>query len=455
MPSWATHVAAAVLLASTQLIVTVRPGRAVLLSFVEAQVNGVNGVSALSRPAAVAVSPDGQHLYAASNADAAVVVFSRSRTSGRLRFVEADMNGAQGISGLNGAIALALSPDGQHVYAAGNTESAVAVFRRNATSGQLTFVEAQANGTHGVTGMRGPTSLVVSPDGRQVYVSSGTDSAAVVFSRDQASGALSFVEADINGVNGVRGLGNAVGMTLSPDGAHVYVIGRRDNAVAAFLRNAATGRLTFIEALFEGTDVTGLARPAAVVVNADGKFAYVASFDQDITVFSRNATTGKLSFVQAANVLPGGPTAMAISPDGAELYVASFLSGAVSELDVFARAAATGTVMFSENHLNGDGVVGLHGADAVAVSPDSQHVYVSGSADSAIAVFTTGSVATCAGDCDGDGSVTVNELIKGVNIALGTLATDQCPSMDVDGDGNITIDELLKAVNAALVGCPM
>ncbi|MBI4517502.1 MAG: hypothetical protein HY699_16995 [Deltaproteobacteria bacterium] len=60
----------------------------------------------------------------------------------------------------------------------------------------------------------------------------------------------------------------------------------------------------------------------------------------------------------------------------------------------------------------------------------------------------------CIGDCSGDRHVTVDELVTGVNIALGNLAIDQCSSFDTSGDQKVTVDELLKAVNAALNGCP-
>jgi hypothetical protein len=61
--------------------------------------------------------------------------------------------------------------------------------------------------------------------------------------------------------------------------------------------------------------------------------------------------------------------------------------------------------------------------------------------------------AICAGDCDGDGSVAVDELIRAVNIALGQLDLSVCPAIDADGDGNASIAELLTAVNASLGGC--
>ena len=54
---------------------------------------------------------------------------------------------------------------------------------------------------------------------------------------------------------------------------------------------------------------------------------------------------------------------------------------------------------------------------------------------------------------NGDGSVTVDELIKGVNIARGTATVDTCQAMDANGDGAVTIDELIAAVNRALNGC--
>lgn len=60
----------------------------------------------------------------------------------------------------------------------------------------------------------------------------------------------------------------------------------------------------------------------------------------------------------------------------------------------------------------------------------------------------------CQGDCSDDGEVRVDELIIGVNIALGTATVDQCALMDANSDGTVTIDEIISAVNVALTGCP-
>lgn len=63
--------------------------------------------------------------------------------------------------------------------------------------------------------------------------------------------------------------------------------------------------------------------------------------------------------------------------------------------------------------------------------------------------------AACPGDCDGDGRVSIAELIRGVNIALGLAPLSNCPAFDRDGNGMVSIGELIAAVNASLGGCPI
>jgi pseudomonalisin len=59
----------------------------------------------------------------------------------------------------------------------------------------------------------------------------------------------------------------------------------------------------------------------------------------------------------------------------------------------------------------------------------------------------------CPGDCNGDGVVTIGEILSGVNIALGTTPDSQCVGLDANDDGAVTVDELLQAVGHALNGC--
>ena len=62
-------------------------------------------------------------------------------------------------------------------------------------------------------------------------------------------------------------------------------------------------------------------------------------------------------------------------------------------------------------------------------------------------------VAVWPGDCTNDGAVGVDELILGVNIALGNADLSGCFAFDGNGGGTVDINELVSAVNAALKSC--
>jgi YVTN family beta-propeller protein len=62
--------------------------------------------------------------------------------------------------------------------------------------------------------------------------------------------------------------------------------------------------------------------------------------------------------------------------------------------------------------------------------------------------------ALCPGDCNGDGMVAINELVRAVNIGLGSLAPQLCRPADRDGSQTLEIDELIGAVQTSLDGCP-
>jgi hypothetical protein len=74
-------------------------------------------------------------------------------------------------------------------------------------------------------------------------------------------------------------------------------------------------------------------------------------------------------------------------------------------------------------------------------------------------VAVAASAPPCIGDCDGDGTVDVSELITGVNIALGSASIGVCPALDCGCAGGMIclpeINCLIQAVGNALNGCPV
>lgn len=182
---------------------------------------------------------------------------------------------------------VSISPDGRHLYVAGGIGNAVVVFSRNAATGQLTFVESQLDGVAGVDGLASAWSVAVSPDGANVYATGMADHAVAVFARDAASGRLAFVEALFDGAAGIDGLGGAWLVAVAPDGATLYVAGATDDAIAVFRRNA-NGTLTFVEAETDGVgEVDGLDGAGGVTPSPDGAHVYATGLsDRAVAAFA-------------------------------------------------------------------------------------------------------------------------------------------------------------------------
>jgi hypothetical protein len=69
------------------------------------------------------------------------------------------------------------------------------------------------------------------------------------------------------------------------------------------------------------------------------------------------------------------------------------------------------------------------------------------------ATATETSVPACVGDCDDNQTVTVSELVTGVNIALERSPVTACLALDRDGDARVTVAELVTAVQNLLEEC--
>ena len=143
--------------------------------------------------------------------------------------------------------------------------SAVVIFKRDALTGAL----SQTPGAEcvrdsirdwcrapGAVGLAGAKVTVVSPDGRHAYVAGSSSDSVAAFSRDPVSGLLTqlpgaaacirdtLMAPSIPCPATVTGLDNPRGLTITPDGRHVYAGSLRSDAVTGFARNSTTGALS-------------------------------------------------------------------------------------------------------------------------------------------------------------------------------------------------------------------
>lgn len=271
----------------------------------------------VQNPQALALSPfANEHLYVASRIGT-VTAFYRDLGTGMLSFLEAEQDGVFGVEGLRGAGGVVVSPDGEHVYVTAELDDSIVVFDRIPLTGGLVYVA-------GVTGaaVDRPSGIAMSPDALHVYVANTGNDSVAVYSRDPGTGLLTLVEEEEDGVAGVVGLDGAVGVTVSPNGAHVYVVGEGDDGVAVFSRNPVTGALTFVER--ELGDALFSRRLTSVVVSKDGTHVFAAGRSRDaVVLFDRDTSTGALTFVDGEKL--EGAMSLAVSPDGLHAYSGSLL----------------------------------------------------------------------------------------------------------------------------------
>jgi len=342
----------------------------------------------------VAASPDGRHLYATGTGDDAVTVFAIDPASGALTASSVVVDNAGGVDGIDGAAGVVVSPDSRHVYAVGSSDSSVAAFARNAETGALSFVEREQQGKNGVQEFLAPRIAAISPDGRHLYTSVFLSDAVTWFSRDAMSGALSFGGFAKDGVAGLDGLDGAYSVAVSPDGKHVYATGFYDDSLVVFSRDVATGALAFASQVQDGVaGVDGLDAVSGVVVSPDGRHVYASSAtDSAVAVFTRDAATGALGFVERKRDNEGdtlrlnGPYYVAVSGDGRYVFATSSTE---HTLNVFRRDPATGRLSLAQLELDGvDGVTKLSNPRGIAVARRGLATYVASSAENAVTVFT-------------------------------------------------------------------
>jgi 6-phosphogluconolactonase (cycloisomerase 2 family) len=258
------------------------------------------------------------------------------------------------------------------------------------------------------------------------------------------------------------GLGAPLTLAVTADGKSVYAASSDDDAIARFKRSKATGALTYkncitgdtaagpvsgggsgackaIPHATSGGALSGLDRPRAVTVSADGKSVYVSAGpfggDDAIARFKRSKATGALKYkgcvtgnTQAGPASGGGsgackaippataggaasgldqPRTMAVSRDGRSLYVLSRTDDAVTR---FKRSRATGALAFKScitgdiaagpvsgggsgackalPHASASGAdSGLDSPESLVASGDGKSLYAVSASDSAVDRF--------------------------------------------------------------------
>jgi 6-phosphogluconolactonase (cycloisomerase 2 family) len=341
---------------------------------------------------------------------------------------------ADASGGLAAASDVFVSPDGRDVYVAATSSSAISYFRRDLSTGALTYTGKVVNGQNGVTGLLAAFGVVVSADGLNVYAVSPSNSAVTAFTRDPATGNLSFLET--YNTTTLAALTGPVALTISPDAKNIYAITGSTDGLIVFNRNSTDGKLTLAQKFVDNAvDAPGITNALAqdysstsspiknVAVTADGAFLYVTSTgDNAVMVFSRDTTSGALTpasvVLNNTNGVSGltKASSLVLSPDNLFVYVSGQADGSVV---VFGRNAATGALTYIDKVTQSSGgITTLAGARSLAVSPDGKFIYASAIISDSITVFnrdaTTGQLTLATAVTNGSSGVDGIDGVSGM-----------------------------------------
>ncbi|MHB8235089.1 MAG: hypothetical protein ACYDHT_10605, partial [Solirubrobacteraceae bacterium] len=301
---------------------------------------------------------------------------------------------------LVGARAVAVSPDGANVYVVGGIDGTdvaksfggIAILKRDQATGAISQTGCMSSdGTDGRDGasgacavepsLLGASGVAVSRDGSTVFVSSASSASVVAFSRDTAGGVLTRLGcfqgtprpntpcAAANLFSSSRGL------VASADGSALYVASPLEGAVST-LNSSASLRTP-----------NGIVPAAGAAAPASGSGTPSSSTPRPLSAIFSTSLAGNelLNPCIAVNGLDGACsvgvatvelTALALSPDGKQVYGAAPGSRAI---DVFSPDAGgalsqTGCVMVAAPHGLCSSAGQLEHPFALAVSPDGKNV---------------------------------------------------------------------------------
>jgi DNA-binding beta-propeller fold protein YncE len=406
---------------------------------------GCGSVRALKAPApllgsrALALSPDGRNLYVASSGSDAIAIFIRNPLDGTLRQAKGKggciaLDGAGGCApaiGLDGPNSIAVSPGGGNVYATSFKSEAVTVFHRDRRTGVLSqpldgsgcIARVSLPGCVVGRGIGGPDVIAVSPDDRSVYVGSFPGNAIAVFTRNAGTGTLTqpagatgcIAAAAGNGCATGLALAGVEGMAISPDSRSVYAGAAISEGLAVLNRDPATAGLTqatdgsgcIVSTPLAGcTTGTQLDGADAVAVSANEKDVYATSlFSQSVTSFTRTRHSGRLAqkpgpagclvFLRATGCSFGRavdtPEGIAVSPDGANVYAASYAPGTIA---VFNRNRRSGAIAQKPLQRGCLGALpecaparGLDGLGSLVLDASGTYLYAAAEKSNAITIF--------------------------------------------------------------------
>ncbi len=291
---------------------------------------------------------------------------------------------------------VALDPAGGKLYVANSGSRSISTYA--ITGGALTPDSVSPVSTGAVTNI--PLSLAMAASatgGPYLYAGSDNANANGTLEGFSVTGGLSALSGSPFSSNPASTLNTPFGLVVDSTNKFVYAADVYSGTVASFSIGSG-GNLT---ELGSSPDTT-LSAPYGVAAYPSGSYVYVTNQvtgnPGSVNLYSYNATTGALAFVQQYTV-GGGPEGVTVDPSGAFLYVSNATDGTVWAFTINPANGHLSSVTGSPYITTG--TASQSTPTALAVDPSSQFLYVANGDSGTISAFrinsTTGALTTIPG----------------------------------------------------------
>ena len=183
----------------------------------------------------VTFSPDNRFAYVADLGLDRVLAFSLDPAAGTLARHEA---GDATVPPGAGPRHSKFSRDGKHFYVLNELDATLSTFRHDTSTGALAPVQTLSTLPADYDGPKSCSEIRIHPNDRFVYAANRRHDSLTVFARDASTGELTFVE------NVPAGGAIPRNFALSPDGAWLLCAHQDSNTLGVFRVDPATGKLT-------------------------------------------------------------------------------------------------------------------------------------------------------------------------------------------------------------------
>lgn len=281
------------------------------------------------------------------------------------------------------ALPTAVAPDGKHLYAFGSASDLVANISviDAANDAVVATVPLDVSLVGGVSLNQSSSAIAVTPDGKHVYVTTGLCPFPAFACHPEA---VYFVLWEIDSatnkvVAASVGKGFADGIAFTPDGQHIYLTNFDPYYGSPQVLVLATGNSISLPG--NVISLPGYLLLYAIAITPDGRRAYVPYFaytpsENVATIDTATNTVPKTVLVETPSIGDLSGSGVAVAPDGKYVYIIFQGSNSVEVIDT-----ASNTIVKT--------VLAGKDTSGVAITPDGLHVYVANQGSNSVSVINT------------------------------------------------------------------